>query len=520
MSLDVEVRSMRLNSRLVAACTAAALATVVFTWAGGAAGAAGAPGAPGIGDPYYPLDGNGGYDVAHYDIRLSYQPSSDRLSGTTTILARATQDLSRFDLDFLLKVQSVRVNNASAAFTSKPNGELVVTPNAALPQGGNMTVVVAYDDVPSNPAYKLDGFNSWTRTPTGALAVNEPQIAPWWYPSNDHPTDKATFDVSVAVPPGVEALSNGVLVSQQRQGDGLVRWTWRSAHPQNTYATFMVVGQFDDTRFAQGPTGLPFISAYANDLGANADAARASVERTPEILAFETTQFGPYPFEAQGGIVVGRGALGFALENQTRPVFDGGFFDRGANTYVVAHENAHQWFGDSVSVHGWTDIWLNEGFATYAEYLWSGHLHEGTPAEVAQFAYDSIPAADPFWQVLPADPGPARQFDNAVYDRGAMTLQALRTAIGDKAFFEILRTWAATHRYANGATAQFIALAEAKSGQQLDGLFNTWLYTKGKPASGPDGTGAAATAKLPVEPKSYRQIQATDAMLAARTGGR
>ena len=514
---------MRVHSRLLSSGAAAALATVLFACVAGAAGAAGAagvaaaPGAPGVGDPYYPLDGNGGYDVAHYDIRLSYQPSSDRLSGTTTILAKATQDLSRFDLDFLLKVQSVRVNNASAAFTSKPDGELVVTPNAALPKGSNMTVVVAYSDVPSNPAYKLYGFNDWTRTPTGALAVNEPQIAPWWYPSNDHPTDKATFDVSVAVPQGVEALSNGVPAGRQQQANGWVRWSWRSAKPQNTYATFMVIGQYDDTRSVAGPGALPFISAYANDLGANAGAARASVERTPEIIDFEATQFGPYPFEAQGGIVTGRDALGFALENQTRPVYDGGFFDRGANTYVVAHENAHQWFGDSVSVHGWADIWLNEGFATYAEYLWSGHLHEGTPAEVAQFTYDSTPAADPFWQVPPADPGPAKQFDNAVYDRGAMTLQALRTAVGDAAFFRTLRSWVAAHRYGNGTTAQFIALAEAVSGQQLDGLFNAWLYAKGKPATGPNGAGArTASAEPTAEPKSVQKIRATHALLAAR----
>ena len=496
---------------------AAAVAAVLFA---STASAAPGAGAPGIGDDYYPLDGNGGYDVSHYDIRISYNPSVDLVSGTTTINAVATQDLTQFNLDFLLQVKSVRVNNAPAAFRSTPDGELTVVPNRILRSGTNLTIVVSYSDVPSNPNYQLYGFNDWIRTPDGALATNEPQIAPFWYPSNDHPTDKATFDISVAVPDGVEVLSNGVLISRQVQGNGFVRWNWRSTKPMNTYSAFMSVGQFDDMRFQTAPDGTPFITAYNNDLGENAEAARASVERTPEILEFEASNFGEYPLEAMGGVVAGNGTMGFALENQTRPNYDGRFFRRGSNTYVVAHENAHQWFGDSVSVHGWTDIWLNEGFATYAEYLWSNNLGEGTEAEVAQFTYDSIPADDEFWQVVPANPGPDNQFNYAVYDRGGMTLQALRTAVGDDAFFQILKTWTATHRFGNGSTQQFIALAESVSGQSLTELFDTWLFTPGKPATGPNeivGSAAAFSARAAshsvAEPKSFQKIQETHELL-------
>jgi aminopeptidase N len=497
-------------SRVIFTGLVTAMAGVLFTTS---ASAVGTPGAAGIGDAYYPLDGNGGYDVGHYDIRLTYDPQFDLVSGTTTILATATQDLSQFDLDFLLKTKSVLVNNSPAQFTSTPDGELVVTPSAMLPRGSNLTIVVSYSDVPSNPNYKLYGFNDWTRTADGAFAVNEPQIAPWWYPSNDHPLDKATFDVSVAVPSGVEIISNGVLVSKQQQINGWVRWNWRSTKPQNTYNAFMVVGQFDDMRITTAPNGLPLITSYSNNLGDNADAARASVERTPEIIDFETTQFGPYPFEAEGGTVVTNGALGFALETQTHPTYDGRFWRAGSNTYVVAHENAHQWFGDSVSVHGWKDIWLNEGFATYAEWLWSDHQGEGTPAEIAQFTYDSRAASDPFWQVLPGDPTPDHQFNNAVYMRGGMTLQMLRHTVGDATFFQILQTWARTHQYGNGSTPQFIALANALSGQDLTGLFNTWLFTAGKPATGPNGASLAATATA--EPKSYKQITETVAEISA-----
>ena len=501
---------IRRRSTLLVTATAVALLAGVATTPATAAPKAPSPGAPGIGDPYYPLDGNGGYDVGHYDIRLSYQPAGDELSGTTTITAKATQDLSSFNLDFLLKVGSLRVNNVPAAFHTD-GGELTVTPKKPIAKGTTMTIVVGYDDSPGN--YELYGYNAWKRTPDGgALATDEPQVAPWWFPSNDHPLDKATFDVSVAVPKAFSVVSNGVLQSRSTQGNGLVRWNWRSAKPQGTYETSLIVGDYD-VNFEKAPNGQPFITAYGKDL-ANPDEARASVERTPEILEFESSQFGPYPFEAEGGVV--STGLGFALENQTRPTFADAFFTDGSDTYVVAHENAHQWFGDSVSVAGWRNIWLNEGFASYAETLWSEHLGEGTAAQVNQYAYDSIAADDPFWQVLPGDPGPAKQFDDAVYTRGAMALQALRTAVGDADFFKILRKWAKTRQYGNGTIEQFIGLAEQVSGKPLQALFTTWLFTAGKPATGP--TGATAAAKALVAPKSYAKIRATDRLLAAAGG--
>jgi aminopeptidase N len=483
----------------------AGLAVVLFASPAGAA--VGAPGAPGIGDTYYPLDGNGGYDVSHYNIRLSYQPATDLLSGTTTILARTTQDLSSFNLDFLLKVQSVRVNNIPADFRTD-GGELTVTPKSELPADRDLTVVVRYSDTPE--PYRLYGDPSWLRTPTGAVAANGPEIAPWWFPSNNTPRDKATFDVSIAVPPGVEALSNGMIVSVTQTTPNWVRWNWRTVSQEAPYLAMLAVGQYD-LRLDILPNGQQFLTGYGDDLGANGPAARASVERTPEIIETLEQWFGPYPFEAQGGIVVDS-PIGYAMETQTRPVYDGGFFFQGANTSVVAHELAHQWFGDSVSVDEWRNVWLNEGFATYAEFLWSEYQGEGTAAELARFRYDDIPADDEFWQVMPGDPGVPNQFHRAIYFRGAMGLQALRATVGDDAFFEILRTWTAEHKDGAATIDQFIALAESVSGQQLDDLFTTWLYTKGKPPVGPDGAAAArgATAK----PRSYDQIVRTTDLLA------
>ena len=496
---------MSIRSKATAAVASAAAMTL---FAGTALAAS--PGAPGAGDPYFPTYGNGGYDVSHYDIRLNYNPNGDQLSGTTTILAKATQDLTQFNLDFLLKVKSVRINNAPAPFVSD-DGELTLTPRGGVRKGQDLTIVVTYADSPSTVKDR-NGFTAWTKTADGALAIGEPEIASWWYPSNDHPTDKATFDVNVAVPNGVEAISNGTFLGTTRQINGYTRWNWRSLMPQATYLTFLTIGQFD-VRQSTSPSGQPVVNAYSERLGDNADSARASVERTPEVTEFLAENFGPYPFEAQGGVVTPD--LGYALENQTRSTYDAGFFRRGANTYVVAHEIAHQWFGDSVSVHHWRDIWLNEGFASYAEFLWSEHVGEGTAQENADFTYDLYPADSEFWNVLPGDPGASNVFDGAVYDRGALAVHALRVAVGDEKFFEILRTWVAEKKYSDATIEEFIALAERVSGQQLDQVFQTWLFTKGKPAQAPGRSEAAKSLSVTSEPKSRAKIQLTHELLDA-----
>ncbi|MGW1290331.1 M1 family peptidase, partial [Streptomyces sp. NPDC002586] len=221
-----------------------ALAAASLLLAIPASAASYAPGAPGIGDPYYPDYGNGGYDVSHYDLRLQYQPKTDELQGTATILAKTTQDLSSFDLDFLLDVSEVRVNGAKAAFTTSGQHELVITPKTPLAKDTPISVVVRYSGVPSTKsAY---GFNTWHRTPDGAVAADEPEAAWWWFPSNDHPSDKATYDVSVAVPDGTQAISNGTLQATSSKL-GWTRYSWRENKPQATYLATLAIGKFDIT---------------------------------------------------------------------------------------------------------------------------------------------------------------------------------------------------------------------------------------------------------------------------------
>jgi aminopeptidase N len=506
------VRKTSIARRALVAAAATIALTVAGTPAAAHAGhrqAGPQPGAAGIGDPYYPDYGNGGYDVGHYDIRLRYFPDTDRLTGTTTILATAKQDLSRFNLDFALDVSSVRVNGWAATFARQGAHELVVTPARSIRAGQSMTVVVQYSGIPST--VKVNGFTAWIRTADGANAVGEPEIAWWWFPSNDHPLDKATFDVSVSVPDGVEVISNGVMPRPPlRELLGWTRWSWRSTKPQQTYLAYLAIGQYDivtDT----APNGQPVINAYSTRLGDFDGAARASIERTAEIIEWESSVLGPYPFEAQGGVAAPPDGVGFALETQTRPIYAAGFWRRGSNPYVIAHENAHQWFGDSVAVAAWRNIWLNEGFASYVEWLWSELQGEGTAQEVFDFTYAFYPVDSPFWQVVIGDPGAGNEFNIAVYDRGAMALHQLRLAVGDDVFFSILRNWVAMNTYGNATIEQFVALSERLSGQDLDVLFKTWLFTPGRPDVGP--TASAARAAAPAEPKSWSKIRDGHAML-------
>jgi aminopeptidase N len=227
--------------------------------------------------------------------------------------------------------------------------------------------------------------------------------------------------------------------------------------------------------------------------------ALKSFDRQPEIIAWEASNFGPYPF-ATGGGVVDNVEVGFALENQTRPTYSPFFFGPDGNDFVVVHELAHQWFGDSLAVNRWQHIWLNEGFATYAEWMWSEHEGFETPAEIFD-AFAQIPADDEFWALAIGDPGINQLFDFPVYGRGAMTLQALRAEIGDATFFDLLKTWATSRAGGTVTTNQFKNLAEKLSGKDLDDFFDEWL-SKGRPASLPvtvatQGLAPRGTAELP-----------------------
>ena len=433
-------------------------------------------GSPGLGDPYYPNAGNGGYDVEHYDLTISYEPDRHRITARAVIRATTLTPLSRFNLDLHgLTVRSATVAGKPAA-TSRAGDELTLTPAEPLAAGTAFETVIEYGGTPStygDPG--LAGGEGFVAHDGGAIALGQPESAAAWFPCNDHPADKATYDVKLTVPGDLAALSNGVLRSKTTKG-GRTTWAWATTSPMATYLATAVIGDYRVRTSTHD--GLPVITAVAAGLPATMDDAMA---RTPEVLDFLEEHFGPYPFDALGGIVHDNASLRFALETQTRPVYVSSFFmGPKPSVTVIAHELAHQWFGDSVSVRDWRDIWLNESFATYAGWLWAEREFKRPLAVSFSTAYDT--AAEDVWTTPPADPGRANMFSDSVYDRGAMTLYALRQAVGAEAFDRIAREWAEKNKDGNVTTADFIAHAEAVSGRQLDDLFQAWLYGRSRPA--------------------------------------
>ncbi|MFI0809183.1 M1 family metallopeptidase [Streptomyces echinatus] len=454
-----------------------ALATVPVAVAAllGAAGPAapGGTGGSGAGDPYFPLSGNGGYHVRHYGLTLRYDTASRRLDATAELSARATERLTRFDLDLKgLTVTAVTVDHRAAAFR-RDGQELVVTPRRALRAGQPFRVSVAYHGTPK-PVTDPDGSaDGWIPTDDGAFVAGEPQGAMTWFPVNGHPKDKASYDFTITVPRGRTAVAGGVLLGQ-RTAHGRTTFRWRETQPMAAYLATATIGRFRVERY----TTRDGIQVYNAVDAREARAAAPVLKRLPAVLEWESRLFGPYPFRAAGSIVDHAPDVGYALETQTRPLYDSA-----PTLDTLVHESAHQWFGDSVSLTTWKDIWLNEGFATYAEWLYA-EQHGGDSAQRTFDALYARPAGDGLWAYPPGDPGSgARLFGTPVYARGAMALHELRRAVGDRDFLLILRSWAAGHRGGHGTTAQFVRLAEAKSGKPLKGLFQTWLYTPGKPNS-------------------------------------
>jgi hypothetical protein len=696
-------------------CVVIGALSAVFTAGAEAGGGPFQPGAPGIGDPYFPLAGNGGYDVGHYTLNLAYDPPTQQLDGVATIRATATENLSSFNLDLVgLDVHAITVDGKDAAW-SRDAGELTVTPKRGLSSGHVFTVVVSYGGVSQTIDSTL-GLSGVFHTDDGMVIAGEPDGAATWFPVNDHPLDKASYTFKVTVPAGLQVVANGSL-QRMKTRHGKTTFVWQEKDPMNSYLATVTLGKFvtadyrkngirfydaidpalfgpiatpstgthlmtsgaaanssykrlmrtiavptggaslsfdvtrdtetnwdflfveahtvgaddwttlpdlnghttsdvgnsceqeawiglhpflahyqtdngDGTCLATGTTGtwsaatgtsdgqveswkvdlsayagksVELAIAYVSDgivqahgvyiddiatstgegttsfepdgdtldgwtmpgapagspgntsdfmVGTTADEpdnfgviAQRSFQREPEILSFLASYFGAYPFRDAGGIVDHLPNVGFALENQNRPIYAQEFFyDQVGGDDVVVHELTHQWFGDSVSVHYWADIWLNEGFASYAEWMWSEHEGLGTAQEIFDGNYAAIPADDPFWSLVIGDPGPDDLFDGPVYTRGAMALHELRLTVGDAAFFHILQKWASMKRGGNGSIAEFIQLAEHVSGQDLGALFTTWLFTPSKPATTVAAALASPTASV------FAQLQAKAAV--------
>lgn len=428
------------------------------------------PGSAGVGDPYFPGLGNGGYDAQHYTLDLDVTLATNTINGTVTMAAQATQALSQFNLDFAgFTISELLVNGETAEY-QREGRELMIQPDDAIAEGQTFEVAVTYSGVPGRDL-QLTGLpfaGGWNLYDGGVYVASEPDGASLWYPVNDHPSDKATYTFIITVPEPFVVAANGILQEVYPVGDETT-YIWQADQPMASYLVTLNITQFQrqDDAVVDGVLIRNYfpVSVYE-------DAVEVFAE-TPEMMRFFNGLFGSYPFDVYGAVIADT-RLPFALETQTLSLFGRDIVQDGLGPQVtIAHELAHSWFGNHVSPATWRDIWLNEGFATYASILWLAETQGTATADrVMNNWYNAIRTS----QIIIGDPGARNLFSGAVYFRGAWTLRALHERVGDETFFEILRTYQERFAYQSAEIADFIAVAEDVSREDLASFFDSWLY--------------------------------------------
>ncbi|MBX3286826.1 MAG: M1 family metallopeptidase [Actinobacteria bacterium] len=419
----------------------------------------------GLGDPRI--------DVADYQVRLHAEPGRDEVAGTARLrLAATTADpLPSFTLDLRgPRATQVLVDGRRAKVSTEAD-ELEITPSAPLEPGESTSVVITYAGEPEPASFpRLEVPVGWQPDDRGGwFTMNEPFGASSWVPVNDHPSDKATWTITLDTPASVTGVANGRLRSRQAVA-GRRRWVWETDQPMASYLAFVAIGDYDLVERG-GAEGTEVVFAFPPDLSPD---ERGAFDQLDPILSFFSDTFGPYPDDDAGAAVVDT-SLGLAMETQTRPLFGSDAF-RGGDAWALAHEVAHQWYGNAVSPARWQDLWLNESFATYADWLWRESQGEGSVRELSDGR--GVPSAG---GLAVLDPEAAATFDGAVYEGGARALHALRLEAGDDDFFELLRRWFADNRGRSVTTEDFLALARKVTDADVDAWADEWLRNPDPP---------------------------------------
>jgi aminopeptidase N len=421
-----------------------------------------------IPDSYTPNSGNRGYAVSAYNLTLDYRVSSNRLAAEAVIslVMQATSNTLVFDLRNL-SVSKVSIPGQRVGKVSQTPTKLKIVMGASVAAGTELAVSVKYSGNP-RPNKSTWGEVGWEELEEGLLVASQPDGASSWFPCNDHPSNKAHFRFDITADSPFSVIANGKLVSKTVKSSR-TRWVYESAEPMATYLATVQMGLY--SRADLPSAHVAEIAYIPADMKAPFLADFADQQRMIEV--FEDA-FGPFPFE-QYTVVVADEELEIPLESQGVSVFGRNHVDGNhGEDRLIAHELAHSWFGNSVTVESWRDIWLHEGFACYAEWLWSEKGRSESAHELALKYWSRLKALPQ--DICLGDPGPQLMFDDRIYKRGALLVHSLRLTLGDDVFFSMLREWTIRNRNGVVNTAGFIAHATEFGGVAMEPLINTWLY--------------------------------------------
>jgi Peptidase family M1 domain/Peptidase M1 N-terminal domain len=417
-----------------------------------------------------------GYDALHYTVGISVESQAGPLSGTTVMEAEAERNLQAIELDFRgLDVHKVKVNGKKARFRHA-DGHLSVVPLKPLESGEHFRVEVAYGGQPEAQLSTVAPVPvGWQMADQVSYVTGQPDGASAWFPVNENPSDKATYSIALEVPGDKVGLANGRLATSEVLPSGRKRFQWEMEQPMASHLATAHVGDYQSWQ-QEGPRGLPMAFYAPANLAGKAEKVFSD---TPKMIGFFEERFGPYPFDQYGAVMVDADLDGVALESQTLPYFGRELFRGSRDPEALrAHELAHQWFGNSVTPESWKDIWLNEGFATYAEWMW---MAADDPERLQDQCDSAAARLGPHSPIL--DPHSSEVFHKHQYVKGALTLHALRKKIGDDAFFQTLRGYTEQHRDGNVSTADFVDAAQQTSGMDLKEFFADWLEGVSLPGS-------------------------------------
>ncbi|MEV3853689.1 M1 family metallopeptidase [Streptomyces sp. NPDC050095] len=450
------------------------------------------PGSDGVGDPLYPTLGNGGYQVTHYDLTFDFTPVTYDFTGEVTLSARATQDLSSFNLDTDgHTIDAVTVNGRAAQFAlsvGKSGQELTVTPARPLHENAPFTATVTYHGNGKAPRTGLSGWKFGTDG--GFASAVQSSRADTFLPCNDTPSDKATWTFHISAPEGYVAAANGRLTGKDTRSDGSTVWHFalRERMPTELLGIAVVKGTY---LYGTSHTGLPLRHVVPQG---QEDKYGPIVARTPDHLAWLEAKFGAYPFSVYG-IHIYDGYTD-ALENSTLTLMGTNWFKLNADgnpTYenTMVHELTHQWFGDCVTPNDWQQAWLNEGPATYYAALHSEERGWSLMVDKMKTTYEKLDAI----RASDGPPGlPKALGGTNIYDGGALVLYALRLQAGQRTFDRIMGQWPRRFKDRTVTSEDFIRHAVDVAGDRsLDAFLRDWLFgAKNPPMPGhPDWSAAA-----------------------------